>query len=271
MVTTASVIKDKLSAAYIDHLTSIKNDAAAVKAGSTDDQQARRVQLKSAVKAGSADDQQARRVQLKAQTAREYADCNAFCRVNEQLDSEFFKDSIPDEYKGGLRNDQNRADILAERTQDKVEARRQAAAEAGIGSTILQPFEVAQIVTDLSTATVNQLSDLNMFYVGVTKYTIGSRGFNREVVRWAAVDGGCLPALTARDGSAPIMCNRTSAQQVLQSGAKSGCRHPTTPASHGRGCKKKKNGRPFTKGSSIILTQTPNPNRHLGSNQRPTP
>ena len=88
--------------------------------------------------------------------------------------------------------------------------------EAGIGSTILQRFEVAQIVTDLSTATVKELLDHNMVYGGVTKYTIGSRGFNSEVVRWAAVDGGCLPALIARNGSAPIMCKRKGSREQLE-------------------------------------------------------
>jgi hypothetical protein len=66
------------------------------------------------------------------------------------------------------------------------------------------------------TATVIELSALNMIYIGVTKYTMGARGFNREMVRWAAVDGGCLPALTARDGSASLMCKWKGGREQLE-------------------------------------------------------
>ncbi len=66
------------------------------------------------------------------------------------------------------------------------------------------------------TKSVAELSVRNMIYVGVTKFTVGSRGFNSEVVRWAAVDGGCRPALTARDGSAPIMCQRIGCREQLE-------------------------------------------------------
>ena len=59
------------------------------------------------------------------------------------------------------------------------------------------------------------LSELYMLYIGVTKYDVDGRGFNKEVVRWAAMDGGCLPALTARNGSA-LMCNKLGCREQLE-------------------------------------------------------
>jgi hypothetical protein len=87
------------------------------------------------------------------------------------------------------------------RTQDKVEARRQEALRLGVGSTLLQRCEVEQIVTGLMTATVTELSVRNMIYVGATKFTVGGLGFNKEVVRWAAV-----APYTPRAMEAPHSC-----------------------------------------------------------------
>ncbi len=58
----------------------------------------------------------------------------------------------------------------------------------------------------------------NFGYIGVTKYQMGvGRGFDREVVKWAAVDGGCLPALTARDKTiAPLMCKKSGCRRHLE-------------------------------------------------------
>ncbi len=169
-----------------------------------------------AVKSGCATEEQARKVYLHRQTDREYADLAIYCHVHEKFDEERYRCFIPDLYKTGWLARQHVADVNAERTQEKVEARRQAALERGIGCTILLRCEVAHIVTGMITATVAQLIDLNMCYIGVTKYTIGSRGFNIEVVRWAAVDGGCLPALTVRNESVPIICKRNGGRQQLE-------------------------------------------------------
>jgi hypothetical protein len=174
------VIIDKSSPAYIDHLASIRNDAASVKAG-------------------SADDQQARRVQLKAQTSREYTDCTAFCRVNEQLDPKFFKESIPDDYKGGHRRAQNQADISAERTQDKVEARRLLVQQQGLGDQLYDSATVNSIVAEL-TPIVEGSMQSHMLYLGATMYDEDGQGFSEEVVRFASMDGGCQPAFTLKQG-----------------------------------------------------------------------
>ena len=168
-----------------------------------------------AVRGGCATEEQTRMVCLHRQTKREYADLAAYCRVVDKNDKDDYSCFIPDLYKTGWKACQHQSDVSAERTTEKIEARRQAALVLGVGSTVLQRCEVSQIVTGLKT-TVSALSIKNIFYVGVTKYTVGSRRFNSEVVRWAAVDGGCLPALTARNGSAPLMCKRNGCREQLE-------------------------------------------------------
>jgi hypothetical protein len=169
-----------------------------------------------AVRGGCATEEQARKVLLHRRTDQEYADLAAFCRVNEKMAPDTYSCFIPDLYKTGWLACQHQLAEKAERTEAKIEARRQEAARLGVGSTILQRCEVSPIVTGLMTESVADLSVRNMLYVGVTKYTVGSRGFNKEVVRWAAVDGGCRPALTARDGSAPLMYKRRGCRERLE-------------------------------------------------------
>ncbi len=189
---------------------------AASEVDKTDERYVRKLQQDrgntAAVRGGCATEEQAI-VHLHRQTNQEYADLAAYCRVNDKMDPADYRCFIPDLYKTGWKACQHQADERAERTQDKIEARRQAAVKLGVGSTILQRCEVAPIVTGLMTETVLDLSEVNMLYFGVTKFAVGSRGFNSEVVRWAAVDGGCLRALIARDGSAPIMCKRTGSRE----------------------------------------------------------
>jgi hypothetical protein len=193
---------------------------AASQADTTDECYARKLQQArestAAVRGGRATDDQARKVLLHRRTNQEYADLTAYCRVNEKMDPDYYHCFIPDLYKTGWKACQHQSDDRAERTQAKIEARRQAAVDLGVGSTILQRCEAALIVTGLMTETVFDLSEDNMLYIGVTKYTVGGRGFDSEVVRWAAVDGGCRPALTARDGSAPIMCKRRGCRDQLE-------------------------------------------------------
>ncbi len=170
-----------------------------------------------AVRGGCATEDQARKVLLHRRTDQSYDDLGAYCRVNEKMDPEYYRYFVQDLYKTGWKAcQQHQGDVSAERTRDKIDARRQAALDRGAGSTILQRCEVAQIVTGLMTATVTGMSQRCMLYVGVTKYTVGARGFNSEVVRWAAVDGGCRPALTARNGSSPLMCKRVGCREQLE-------------------------------------------------------
>jgi hypothetical protein len=198
---------------------------AASEVNKTDERYVRKLQQDregtAAVRGGCATEEQARIVHLHRHTNQEYADLAAYCRVNDKMDPADYRCFIPDLYKTGWKACQHQSDERAERTQDKIEARcdtvvRLLCVKLGVGSTILQRCEVAPIVTGLMTETVAELSEVNMLYFGVTKFTVGSRGFNSEVVRWAAVDGGCLPALTARDGSAPIMCKRTGCREQLE-------------------------------------------------------
>ncbi len=107
--------------------------------------------------------------------------------------------------------------MLSERTQSKIEARRLAALVLGLGHNILTQPRVQDIVNFLVATKVATLMEQNFGYIGVTKYQMGGRGFDREVVRWAAVDGGCLPALTARDKTiAPLMCRKSGCRRRLE-------------------------------------------------------
>jgi hypothetical protein len=55
-----------------------------------------------------------------------------------------------------------------------------------------------------------------MAYIGITRYEEDGDGFNREVVRSFAVDGGCTPSLVVRDGSVVIRCHRLGCLEKLQ-------------------------------------------------------
>ena len=61
------------------------------------------------------------------------------------------------------------------------------------------------IVDGLMTRLV-PLMESNMAYIGTTKFEEDGDGFNREVVRSFAVDGGCAPSLVVRDGSVVLRC-----------------------------------------------------------------
>ena len=74
-----------------------------------------------AVRQGCATGEQQRAVSLKHRTEREYRNVDAYVRVNTAIDPKMF---IPDLYKTGWRGAQHRADVKAERTVAKVEARR---------------------------------------------------------------------------------------------------------------------------------------------------
>ena len=56
----------------------------------------------------------------------------------------------------------------------------------------------------------------NFGYVGITRYEEGGEGFEREVVRSFAVDGGCAPSLVVRDGSIVLECKRKGGLKNLK-------------------------------------------------------
>jgi hypothetical protein len=168
-----------------------------------------------AVRNGCATDEQQRMVVLKRNTEREYRDLDAFCRVNEARDTDYFEFFVPDLYKTGRTYSKHRADVKAERTVHKVEARRLAAVALGLGDKILLRHEVQAIVDGLKPR-VMQLMKSNMAYIGITRFEEGGNGFNREVVRSFAVDGGCTPSLVVRDGSVVIKCHHLGCLEKLQ-------------------------------------------------------
>ena len=154
-------------------------------------------------------------VALKRSTEREYRDLDAFCRVNEVRDKYYFEFFIADLYKTGLRYSKIRADVKAERTFLKVEARRLAAVALGLGSTILLRHEVQAIVDGLMPYLMHLIAS-NMAYIGITRFEEGGEGFEREVVRSFAVDGGCAPSLVVRDGSVVLRCKHLGGLQQLE-------------------------------------------------------
>jgi len=166
-----------------------------------------------AVREGIANEEQLRRVQLRDKTKQAHFDVAAYCRVNETLDPEHYNLFIPDLYKTGWKASQHSSDVLAERTADKVEARRQQALAIGLGQLMLLPSNVSEIVDELLPKVASLLAT-NMLYVGVCRYDEGPN-FDREVVRWAALDGGCLPAITARDGTV-IKCKKPGCRIKLE-------------------------------------------------------
>ena len=170
-----------------------------------------------AVQDGTATEDQTRRVLLMRQTKQGYADLARYCWANDNLDPNYYS-FVPDLYKTGWKARQLQNDVLSECTQSKIEARRLAALELGLGNNILTQPCVQAIVNFLKATKVAMLMEQNFGYIGVTKYQMGvGRGFDREVVRWAAVDGGCLPALTARDKTiAPLMCKKSGCRRHLE-------------------------------------------------------
>lgn len=149
-------------------------------------------------------------VALKHNTEREYRDLDAFGRVNNAMDKDYFQFFIPDLYKTGLTYSKHSADVKVERTQQKVENRRLRAVALGLGNKILLGHEVqiVQAIVDGLMPRVMQLMDSNMAYIGITRFEEDGDGFNREVVRSFAVDGGCTPSLVVRDGSVVLKCGR---------------------------------------------------------------
>jgi hypothetical protein len=131
------------------------------------------------------------------------------------MDKVYFEFFIPDLYKTGLKYSKHRADVKAERTFAKVEARRLAAVALGLGNTILLRHEVQAVVAGLITHLVPLMAS-NMVYIGITRFEEGGEGFNREVVRSFAVDGGCTPSLLVRDGSVVLQCKRLGGLEQLK-------------------------------------------------------
>ncbi len=168
-----------------------------------------------AAKNGTASEEQLRGIALKRNTEKEYRDLDALCRVNEVMDKNYFAFFIDDLYKTGLRYSKHRADVKAERTFAKVEARRLAAVALGLGDEILLRHEVQAIVTRLMLRLV-YLMESNMAYIGITRFEEGGLGFEREVVRSFAVDGGCAPSLVVRDGSVVLQCKRLGELKKLE-------------------------------------------------------
>jgi hypothetical protein len=101
-----------------------------------------------AVQDGTATEDQTRRVLLMRQTKQGYADLARYCWANDNLDPTYYS-FVPDLYKTGWKARQLQNDVLSERTQSKIEARRLAALKLGLGDNILtQPC-----VQDISHAT----------------------------------------------------------------------------------------------------------------------
>ena len=88
---------------------------------------------------GRSTGEQQRAVSLKRRTEREHRDVDAYVQVNTAINP---KMCIPDLYKTGWRGAQHRADVKAERTVAKVEARRLEAVVLGLGDAILSSPEV---------------------------------------------------------------------------------------------------------------------------------
>ena len=61
-----------------------------------------------------------------------------------------------------------------------------------------------------------KLMKTNMAYLGISKFEEGGHGWNGEAVRSFAVDGGCVPSLTVRDGSVTLRCKRRGGLQALR-------------------------------------------------------
>ena len=83
-----------------------------------------------------------------------------------------------------------------------------------MGNTILLRHEVQAIVAGLITHLVPLMAS-NMAYIGITRFEERGKGFNREVVRSFAVDGGCTPSLVVRDGSVVLKCKHSGGLQQL--------------------------------------------------------
>ena len=164
-----------------------------------------------AVRQGCATGEQQRAVSLKRRTEREYRDVDVYVQVNTAIDPKMF---IPDLYKTGWRGARHRADMKAERTVAKVEARRLAAVTLGLGDAILTSHQVQPVVDELLSH-VEEIMQSNFGCVGITRYEEGGAGFESEVVRSFAVDGGCAPSLVVRDGSIVLECKRKGGLKKL--------------------------------------------------------
>ncbi len=114
---------------------------AASEVDKTDERYVRKLQQArgntAAVRGGCATEEQARKVLLHRRTDQEYADLAAYCRVNERMAPDTYRCFIPDLYKTGWKACQHRSNVSAERTQAKIDARRQEAVRLGVGSTSL--------------------------------------------------------------------------------------------------------------------------------------
>jgi hypothetical protein len=159
--------------------------------------------------------EQQRIVALKRNTEREYRDLDAFCRATEAMDKNYFEFFVPDLYKTGIKYSKHRADVKAERTCVKVEARRLADVALGLGDRILLRHEVQAIVSGLLTYLMHLMVS-NMAYIGITRFEEGGVRYEQEVVRSFAVDGSCTPSLVVRDGSVVIKCRRQGELRKLE-------------------------------------------------------
>ena len=73
-----------------------------------------------------------------------------------------------------------------------------------------------QPVVDELLPHMKDIMHLNFGYVGISRYDEGGEGFEREVVRSFAVDGGCAPSLVVRDGSIVLECKRKGGFKKLK-------------------------------------------------------
>ena len=78
----AAIVVDKTDERYVRKLQRVRENAAAVRGG-------------------CANEEQARIVRLHHQTKKRYADLAAYCKVNEKFDKDQYSFFIPDLYKTG--------------------------------------------------------------------------------------------------------------------------------------------------------------------------
>ena len=96
---------------------------------------------------------------MKRNTEMEYRDLAAYCRVNTKMDPDFFLDDL---YKTGYKADLHRADVKAERTVKKVEARLLATAVALVLGTYILCVSEVRVIVDGLMPRVMQLMESNM-------------------------------------------------------------------------------------------------------------
>ena len=79
-------------------------------------------------------------------------------------------------------------------------------------------FKVQPVVAEnCCRARRREIMQSNFGYVGITMFEEEGAGFESEVVRSFAVDGGCVPSLTVRDGSVTLRRKRRGGLQELRS------------------------------------------------------